>query len=188
MGPIPHRIGFDGRLPVSWSDGSCRWDRWYAPDEYPKCCAANIDFIWNANNRMVGGTELAKLGDGGYDIGARAHQIRDDLRRLGSATPKDMLDIQLDDRAVFLERWHNQLLSTCRSLGPSRMATELNFVAAWGTGRVAPMWILSAIGWSGHIEKRLLAEYLSLFLMLPEGSTLVFLTVFSSSRTHFGAR
>lgn len=117
MGPIPHRIGFDGRLPVSWSDGSRRWDRWYAPDEYPQCCAANIDFIWNANNRMVGGTELAKLGDGGYDIGARAHQIRDDLRQLGSATPKDMLDIQLDDRAVFLERWHNQLLSTLSKPG-----------------------------------------------------------------------
>src|SRR5271166_5470374 len=75
----------------------------------------------------------------------------------------------------------------CRSLGPSRMATELNFVAAWGTGRAAPMWILSHIGWSGHIEKRLPAEYLSLFLMLPEGSTPVFLTIFSSSRTHFGA-
>src|SRR5208337_951463 len=66
---------------------------------------------------MVGGTELAKLGDGGYDIGARAHQIRDDLRRLRSATPKDMLDIQLDDRAVFLERWHNQLLSTLSKPG-----------------------------------------------------------------------
>ena len=42
------------------------------------------------------------------------------------------------------------------------MATELNFVAALGTDRAAPMWILSPIGWSGHIEKRLPAEYLSL--------------------------
>ena len=117
MGPIPHRIGFDGRLPVSWSDGSRRWDGWYAPNEYPECCGANIDFIWNANNRMVGGTELAKLGDGGYDLGARARQIRDDLRLLRSATEKGMLDIQLDDRAVFLERWHKQLLSTLSKPG-----------------------------------------------------------------------
>ena len=117
MGPIPRRLGFDGRLPVSWSDGSCRWDGWYAPDEYPECCGANIDFIWNANNRMVGGTEFAKLGDGGYDRGARARQIHDDLRQLRSATPKDMLDIQLDDRALFLERWHNQLLSTLTTPG-----------------------------------------------------------------------
>ena len=30
---------------------------------------------------------LAKLGDGGYDLGARARQIRDDLMRLEQATP-----------------------------------------------------------------------------------------------------
>jgi penicillin G amidase len=112
MGPIPRRIGFEGRLPVSWSDGSCRWDGWYAPNEYPERCGASLDFIWNANNRMVGGAEFAQLGDGGYDKGGRARQIRDDLQQLQSATPKDMLDIQLDDRAIFLERWYHQLLLT----------------------------------------------------------------------------
>jgi penicillin amidase len=127
MGPIPHRIGFDGRLPVSWSDGSHRWDGWCASDQYPKCCGTNIDFIWNANNRMVGGTELAKLGDGGYDRGARARQIRDDLRQLRSATEKDMLDIQLDDRAVFLERWHTQLLSTLSKPGALSNRERLEF-------------------------------------------------------------
>jgi penicillin amidase len=127
MGPIPRRIGFDGRLPVSWSDGSCRWDGWYASDEYPQCCGAKIDFIWNANNRMVGGIELAKLGDGGYDRGARARQIRDDLRQLRLATEKDMLDIQLDDRAVFLEQWHNQLLSTLSKPGALSNRERLEF-------------------------------------------------------------
>jgi penicillin G amidase len=151
MGPIPHRIGFDGRLPVSWSDGSRRWDGWYAPDEYPECYGANIDFIWNANNRMVGGTELAKLGDGGYDRGARARQIRDDLRQLRSATQKDMLDIQLDDRAVFLERWHNQLLSTLSNPGAPSNRERLEFRRRLGD-------------WSGHadagsIAYRLVREY-----------------------------
>jgi penicillin G amidase len=127
MGPIPRRLGFDGRLPVSWSDGSCRWDGWYAPDEYPECCGADVDSIWNANNRMVGGTELAKLGDGGYDKGARARQIRDDLRELRSATPKDMLNIQLDDRAVFLERWHTQLLSTLSKPGALSNPERIEF-------------------------------------------------------------
>ena len=127
MGPIPRRLGFDGQLPVSWSDGSRRWDGWYAPDEYPECCAADMDFIWNANNRMVGGTEFAKLGDGGYDRGARARQIRDDLRQLRAATPKDMLDIQLDDRAVFLERWHNQLLATLSKPGALTNRERLEF-------------------------------------------------------------
>jgi penicillin G amidase len=151
MGPIPRRTGFDGRLPASWSDGSCRWDGWYAPGEYPQYCAANIDFLWNANNRMVGGTELAKLGDGGYDRGARARQIRDDLRQLGTATIKDMLDIQLDDRALFLERWHCQLLSTLSKPSAVSNGERLEF-----RRRLAD--------WSGHadigsISYRLVREY-----------------------------
>jgi penicillin G amidase len=151
MGPIPHRIGFDGRLPVSWSDGSRRWDGWYAPDEYPECCGVNIDFIWNANNRMVGGTEFAKLGDGGYDRGARARQIRDDLRSLRSATERDMLNIQLDDRALFLERWHNQLLSTLSRPGALSNGERLEFRRRLGD-------------WSGRadvgsIAYRLVREY-----------------------------
>ncbi len=46
--------------------------------------------IVTANNRIVGPPALAMLGDGGYDPGARARQIRDDLMALdkadGSAT------------------------------------------------------------------------------------------------------
>jgi penicillin G amidase len=151
MGPIPHRIGFDGRLPVSWSDGSRRWDGWYAPDEYPECCGADIDFIWNANNRMVGGSEFDKLGDGGYDKGARARQIRDDLRQLRSATLKDMLDIQLDDRAFFLERWYNQLLATLSKPGALSNRDRVEFRRRLGD-------------WSGRagaasIAYRLVREY-----------------------------
>ena len=151
MGPIPQRVGFDGRLPVSWSDGSRRWDGWYAPNQYPECCGTNIDFIWNANNRMVGGPQLAKLGDGGYDRGARARQIRDDLRHLQSATQEDMLDIQLDDRAVFLERWHNQLVSVLSNPGAVPDRERLEFRRRLGD-------------WSGRadadsIAYRLVREY-----------------------------
>jgi penicillin amidase len=151
MGPIPRRIGFDGRLPVSWSDGSCRWDGWYASDEYPECSGSSLDFIWNANNRMVGGTEFAQLGDGGYDRGARARQIRDDLRALQSATPNDMIDIQLDDRAVFLERWHHQLLSMLSKPGALSNSERVEFQRRLGD-------------WSGRadvgsIAYRLVREY-----------------------------
>jgi penicillin amidase len=151
MGPIPHRTGFDGRLPVSWSDGSCRWDGWCAPDEYPERCGSNIDFIWNANNRMVGRTEFARLGDGGYDRGARARQIRDDLQQLRSATQKDMLKIQLDDRAVFLERWHNQLLSTLSNPEALSNRERLEFRRRLGdwSGRAN----------AGSIAYRLVREY-----------------------------
>src|SRR6202042_355477 len=46
-----------------------------------------------------------------YDLAARARQIRDDLLSLTTpATAADMLRIQLDDRALFLQRWHDLLL------------------------------------------------------------------------------
>jgi penicillin amidase len=53
---------------------------------------------------------LDKIGDGGHDRGARAKQIRDRLTDLVDATPKDLLLLQLDDRALFLDRWRSLLL------------------------------------------------------------------------------
>ncbi|MRH02227.1 penicillin acylase family protein [Xanthomonas sontii] len=61
--------------------------------------------LWTANARVVGGAELAPLGDGGYALGARAQQIRDDLRLHPHLDERQLLAIQLDDRALFLQRW-----------------------------------------------------------------------------------
>lgn len=75
--------------------------------------------VWTANARAVGGTAAAIIGGdeastaAGYDLGARAAQIRDGLSALSDrkATPADMLAIQLDDRAVFLTRWRELALA-----------------------------------------------------------------------------
>ncbi|CTP84829.1 penicillin acylase [Xanthomonas translucens pv. arrhenatheri] len=61
--------------------------------------------LWTANARTVDGPALNKLGDGGYALGARAHQIHDDLLARERFGERDLLGIQLDDRAVFLQRW-----------------------------------------------------------------------------------
>lgn len=115
MGRLPRRVGFDGRLPSSWADGSHRWDGYLKPEEYPRIIDPADGRIWTANARVVSGDQLARLGDGMYDLGARAQQIRDDLRKVDKATEADMLRIQLDDRAVFLERWRTLLLNTLDS-------------------------------------------------------------------------
>lgn len=109
-GRIPRRVGFDGRLPGSWADGTRRWDGWIAPGKVPAIVDPEGGLLWTANNRTVDGDDLRLLGDGGFDLGARARQIRDDLRSLDEATERDLLAIQLDDRAVFLERWRDLLL------------------------------------------------------------------------------
>jgi penicillin amidase len=110
IGLIPRRIGQAGPIPVSWADGSNGWDGWLEPGEYPRIIDPPDGLIWTANARVVGGEMLELIGDGGYDLGARAQQIRDDLRALESVTEDDMLAVQLDDRAVFLERWRGLLL------------------------------------------------------------------------------
>lgn len=65
--------------------------------------------LWTANNRTLDGAQLAQVGDGGYALGARARQIRDDLFAKRNVDERDLLAIQLDDRAVFLQRWWTQL-------------------------------------------------------------------------------
>jgi penicillin G amidase len=115
MGRIPRRVGFEGRLPTSWADGKHRWDGYLKPEEYPKIVDPADGRIWTANARVVAGDDLAKMGDGFYDLGARARQIRDDLKAVDKAKESDMLKIQLDDRALFLVRWQKLLLDTLTS-------------------------------------------------------------------------
>jgi len=138
-GAIPRRVGFDTplseRIPASWADGAHRWDGWLDPEEYPRLVDPADGLLWTANARVVDGGMLAAIGDGGYPSGARAGQIRDDLRRLDRATASDLLAIQLDDRALFLQRWRDLLLDT---LTPEAVASDpkrgtlRRLVEGWG--------------------------------------------------------
>jgi penicillin amidase len=112
IGKIPRRVGFDGRTPTSWADGTRHWDGWLTSGEVPALLDPPSGRIWTANARVVDEQMLARLGNSGYELGARAKQIRDDLLRIDRATPRDLLAIQLDDRALFLERWRGLLLDT----------------------------------------------------------------------------
>ncbi|HEY0333447.1 MAG TPA: penicillin acylase family protein [Stenotrophomonas sp.] len=62
--------------------------------------------LWTANSRVVDEATLAVVGNAGYDLGARASQIRDDLFARDRFAERDLLAIQLDDRALFLARWY----------------------------------------------------------------------------------
>ena len=84
---------------------------WLAPSSYPRLKNPESGRIWTANARVVDGEALQKIGDGDYDLGARASQIRDQLFASNSFEAKDMLAVQLDDRALFLTPWRELLLS-----------------------------------------------------------------------------
>ena len=109
-GYLPRRLGFDGRLPTSWNFGDRNWLGFIAPGEIPTIIAPADGRLWSGNQRMAGGDMLRLLGDGGYEQPMRAGIIRDDLAALNKAQPRDLLTVQLDDRAPYLERWHELLL------------------------------------------------------------------------------
>jgi penicillin G amidase len=109
-GQIPHRRGpvVDVRLST---DPAAGFDGWLESAEHPRIVDPIDGVLATANARVVGGDALAKIGDGGYDRGARARQILDDLAAKGNGLkPADMLAIQLDDRALFLTRWKDLLV------------------------------------------------------------------------------
>lgn len=109
-GQIPTRDGYDSQLPV---DGALfrGFTGWLPAADYPSVVNPESGRIWTANARVADGAALGIIGDSGYDLGARAGQIRDGLRARDTFTPADMLSIQLDDRALFLSRWHDLLLN-----------------------------------------------------------------------------
>ena len=135
VGPIPRRFGHDGRLPASWAGGRRGWDGWLEPREYPRVVNPEGGRLWTANARVVGGSQLALLGDGGYVLGARAAQIRDDLLSLREVTEEDMLAVQLDDDARFLERWRDLLLQVLSVEAleddPRRKELRMQVVTGW---------------------------------------------------------
>ncbi len=140
IGQIPRRVGFTGQVPTSWADGTHRWDGWLRSDEVPKVVDPPSGRIWSANNRAVGPTGMALLGDGCYDLGPRARQIRDRLLALERATPRDMLAIQLDDQAIFLTHWHDLLLKTLTPeavRADPRRAEMRRLLASTWTGRAS---------------------------------------------------
>ena len=121
-GRIPRRTGgHDPRLPADWSQPGTGWSGWLAPNEIPQIANPPSQRLWSGNQRVVEGAALARLGDAGYDLGARAMQIRDGLREREQFSPADMLAIQLDDRALLLQRWKDLLGHELDRMPPSAL-------------------------------------------------------------------
>ena len=153
-GAIPRRIGHSGITPESWADGTNRWDGYLAAAEFPRIVEPANGRIWTANAPVVGDAMLATIGEGGFADGIRARLIRDRLLRIEKATPQDMLAIQLEDRALFLERWRDLLL---KSIGAAATPSQREFrelVESKWTGRASP----------GSVGYRLVKEFRTTFV------------------------
>jgi len=132
-GRLPRRHGFDPSRPADWSRKDTGWDGWLAASESPRILDPPDGRAWSANARVVGGAMLAEIGDGGYAPATRARQIRDRLAGIQSATAKDLLAIQLDDRADYLAHWQPVMVHALAQAG----ATEAEGLVARWSGHAA---------------------------------------------------
>jgi penicillin amidase len=137
-GRIPVRAAGDARQPLPWNEAGPPWTEWLPAASYPRVVDPAPGYLWTANNRVVDRPLLDPLGDGGFDLGARARQIRDGLLSSGPKTEGDLLAIQLDDRALLLERWRGLLLDVLARHASDR-DTRLAEFARWVER-----------GWDGH--------------------------------------
>jgi penicillin amidase len=153
-----------GRVPRG-EDGERLWRpiEWRDANDHPRIEDPASGRIWSANARSVDGPNEAKIGadevDTGvsYDFAARARQIRDGLLALERpATPKDMLAIQLDDRALLVARWRDVLLehldAAAAAESPARAAIRAS-LAEWNARASADS--------TGYRHARLLRDRLS---------------------------
>ena len=132
-GRIPTRSEFNSMLPADWSQ-SAGWTGWVDYSDYPRIVNPESGRIWSANARVADGEALLIIGDGGYDLGARASQIRDALFAREKFEPADMLAIQIDDRALFLSRWQDLLLNVLDDAavsGDAGLTEYRNLVRNW---------------------------------------------------------
>ncbi|MEO7158284.1 MAG: penicillin acylase family protein, partial [Vicinamibacterales bacterium] len=153
-GAIPRRLGHSGMTPESWGDGSNRWDGYLAAAEFPRIVDPANGRIWTANAPVVGDAMLATIGEGGFADGIRARLIRDRLMSIEKATPQDMLAIQLDDRALFLERWRDLLLKSIRADATPSQRDFRELIDSKWTGRASP----------GSVGYRLVKEFRTTFV------------------------
>lgn len=104
---------------------------WLAPEKYPLIKNPPDGRLWTANNRQLGGDGGNIIGDGGFDLGARAGQIRDRLREQKSFDEKKLYAIQLDNESRFLKRWSELALATAAAKPNEKTTALAKELKAW---------------------------------------------------------
>lgn len=103
----------------------------------PSIASPSNHRLWTANNRTLDGPALNAVGDGGYAHGARALQVRNALMGRERFSEKDLLAIQLDDSAAFLEPWWQLMQAEAAKAGRSSALSELAEAARHWEGRAS---------------------------------------------------
>ncbi|MCL2913792.1 penicillin acylase family protein [Shewanella corallii] len=127
-GAVPARDN-PSSLPVSASDyPSSQWQS--QAGDVPVVKNPDHHRLWSANSRVVSAADDKRFGNGGYAIGSRSVQIRDNLMAGDSFNEADFMAMQLDNRAIFMSRWHALLLATLNTQ-PQQFADDIRELEQW---------------------------------------------------------
>lgn len=159
-GRIPIRTGFDAGVPADWSEPGVGWSGWLPPAQNPRVVDPPDGRLWTANARNVGGDAATVLGDGGLTLGARGRQIRDGLRARDRFVPADMLAIQRDNRAVFLQHWWQLLRDTASRYPDDAGMRELSAAIAQAPERASADSVSYRL--TRHFRTRVIANVLDM--------------------------
>jgi penicillin G amidase len=116
--------------------GEPTWSALLAPASYPRIVNPADGQLSTANNRQLMGREAQLIGDGGFDIGARNHQLRQGLQALGARTDVPAaFGVALDDRALFIAPWRERALRALDAAAlnghPHRQEFKRLLVSGW---------------------------------------------------------
>ena len=155
FGPIPQRAT-TCRMDEPDIDAMCPpWT--LRSDVAPRVVDPATGRLWTANNRTLDGADLARVGNGGYALGARAQQIRDDLAAKPRLGERDLLAIQLDDRALFLQRWWQLLHDESASAKTPALRALADAAEKWdGRANAASTSYRIVRAWHRAVNARLL--------------------------------
>lgn len=140
-GPLPQwpATPVDSTYPLAANGSTRGWQGLLPPASYPTVRNPAGGQLVTANNRQLLGPDSLKLGDGGFDLGARATQARDGLAALGDKTDEQAVyGITLDDRALFIAQWRERALAV------------LDEEALKGKPQRAELARLLKTNWNGH--------------------------------------
>jgi len=164
-GQLPRRRGLVQDVRLS-TDAAAGFEGWLATAEHPRLMDPTDGVLATANSRVVGGEALRLIGDGGYDRGARARQILDDLaQKPDGLKPADMLAVQLDDHARFLTRWKDLLsavLDDSALDGQPRRAELAKTLKHWsGSAATEDVAYRLVRAWRHEVERRVYAAVIA---------------------------
>lgn len=155
-GASPNRVGFSGKFPVSWADGTKGWGGELPEDIRPMVIDPPTGVVFTANNRTASLATSRRLSSmwAGPD---RAHRIAALLAAGTFFTERDLLTMQLDTRVAPLEAYQALALRLLDGVEDTELAPARDAIAAWsGRAEVDQPGLPLLNAWQRRVRTRVL--------------------------------